>query len=105
MINTSGVNGNGVHLRDCDAWGNSTDGVSSYHGIVVAGGISNFSIIGCKSGQGPRLTDNQGYGILVASGASNNYIIANNLLPGNNTGGMSDGGTGTNKSVSNNITW
>jgi hypothetical protein len=81
-----------------------------YPGIVVKGGVSNFVIANNICGSGgyfaavnvqPNL---QSHGIVIEAGPSNNYVVAGNLVAGNlNTPGVSDGGTGTSKSVNNNV--
>jgi hypothetical protein len=42
----------------------------------------------------------QRYGVNVAAGTSDRYIITGNLLTGNGTGGVNDGGSGTTKYIS-----
>ena len=44
-------------------------------------------------------TNQQAYGIVVAAGSSNNYTISGNRTSGNVTGGISDNGTGTHKTI------
>jgi hypothetical protein len=83
---------------------NSTISSGTCHGVAIGVGVTRFSvtdnIIGTMStGAG----NNQGYGVLVNTGASDQYIITNNLCFGNVTGAVSDGGTGIVKTVSGNI--
>jgi len=59
------------------------------------------SDIACGSG-GEFPTNNQRYGIVVNTGASDRYIIADNLVTGNVTTDVIDAGTGANKRVANN---
>lgn len=66
-------------------------------GIRVVSGVSDFTIIGNRS------VLNSNYGIDVATGGSDNYIIACNYLVGNTTAGLNDGGTGTNKHIFGNL--
>lgn len=84
------------------ARGNSTELAGSYHGINIAAATTDFSVTGCILG-GTLGFGSQGYGVIVSAGASDRYIITNNLVSGNATGGVSDGGTGTNKLVSGNF--
>ena len=86
----------------------------SSNGVVAAGssgalvlpGVSDFVIQGGSytqiSGITTWTTIRQDYGVTVRPGASDRYIIADNLTSGNNLGGVSDGGTGVNKRVANN---
>lgn len=85
--------------------GNSAASSNVSDGINVAAGVSNFSIIGVKSGgtDGASTGGNQRWGIFVAVGASDNYTITGNDCTGNNTGGVSDSGTGLNKYVDANL--
>lgn len=97
-----------MQIEGVSVFNNSKTGSGTYHGIAVSAGVSNFSIRGGFSGlggyDGAKGTANyQGYGVLVSAGASNNYIIADVLTIGNVTGGVSDGGTGANKFVGNNV--
>jgi hypothetical protein len=76
----------------------------TFAGILVGAGMSNFSITGNRCGPTPRTpSSTQAYGISVATGASDYYVIANNLVSGNTTAGVGDGGTGTHKSVTGNV--
>jgi hypothetical protein len=72
-------------------------------GYHFAAGASDFIVQGCTaSNTGMNIGGNQRYGICVESGASDRYIIQGNLVSGNATGGVSDGGAGSNKLVANN---
>ena len=84
---------------------NATKSVNGHDGIVVAAGVSGFRLVGNRCGNitGLGSGGTQRYGIAVLPGASDNYVIANNDLRSNGTGGLSDGGTGTVKAVVGNI--
>lgn len=91
----------------CKAVSNSeAAGSNMAHGIFVDSNVSKFIITGCFAYN--NSTDfsgnSQGYGIFVNGGTSNDYIITNNILSGNGTGGISNNGTGVNKTVSGNLT-
>ena len=76
-----------------------------YNGLSFAAGVSNFTVTGCFSGSMHNVGDNyQAYGIEVNTGGSDHYTITNNVCTGNNSGGVGDGGTGMNKTVSGNVT-
>jgi hypothetical protein len=81
--------------------GNSQQASNTHAGIAIQAGTTDFSIIGCML-SGTIGFGTQAWGVAVASGASDRYVIVNNLVSGNGTGGVSDGGTGTNKTVSGN---
>lgn len=78
---------------------NSQAASGTYHGINVGSTASYFIVSGCRI-TGSR----QGYAVIVPAAASDRYIITNNVVQGNATGGISDGGTGSNKTVSGNVT-
>jgi hypothetical protein len=69
--------------------------------IQIRAGVSDFIVSGnvCYDDRTPKY---QGFGIQVASGASNNYVICGNLFDGSLATGILDEGTGTNKLIRNN---
>lgn len=81
-------------------------GVTSnvYDGISIVAGTTDFIIQGNTFNNVHlwQTAYNQRYGVIVNTGASDRYIIADNLVTGNATGGVSDGGSGSNKRVANN---
>ena len=68
-------------------------------GINIASDTTNFSITGVIAGAYGNLSGNTVYGIAVGDGASNNYTITGNLVNGNTSGGIYDGGSGSTKCV------
>ncbi|KKM62905.1 hypothetical protein LCGC14_1516960 [marine sediment metagenome] len=72
-------------------------------GILVGAGVSDFSIIGIRSGNPTGLAANGGDGISVFTGASDNYTIALNDLRGNSGSALLDNGTGVNKQIYGNL--
>ena len=97
-----------VQINGPMVYGNSTSGSAYYNGIAVAANTSNFQISGVVSGYGGYPYANswgnkQSYGVFVASGTSNHYNIINNNLPGNVTGTLLDGGSGTDKTICGNL--
>jgi hypothetical protein len=98
--------GTNITFNGVSAISNSnTAGLGSAHGITIAAGITDFSIIGCtcKNISSMSGTSNQGWGIIVVAGASDRYIIHGNLISTNVTGGVSDAGAGVNKLVAGNF--
>ncbi|MCL4627498.1 glycosyl hydrolase family 28-related protein [Burkholderia multivorans] len=79
-----------------------TAGVGAADGIAVAPGVTDFVIQGNVFHNG-LYTGQQRYAVNVNTGASDRYVITNNLVSGNYTGGVADNGTGTHKNVSNNF--
>lgn len=94
----------GIEIISPRIGGNSEASSGTYHGINVAAGVGNFSVIGGKCGGDINLsgTGSQGRGIFIAAGASNNYRIALCDLTGNQATGLFDGGTGTAKVIRDN---
>lgn len=84
---------------------NSVAGAGTFHGIAIGAGTTDFVITGNQCGTDPNIGagNNQGWGVLVNAGASDRYIIEQNLVSGNTAGGVLDGGAGVNKSVARNF--
>lgn len=102
--------GTNVSVKDNEIFNNSLKTSTVYHGVAVAAGVGDFVVDGNISGQGGYDfqvggINQQGYGVFVAVGASDRYMIINNRCPANGTGAVSDGGAGVNKTVSNNPAW
>jgi len=97
--------GENICIDACDVAGNSATTPGSLSAIYVVAGISEFAIRNCRIGQMAGVGNNQSYGIQIATGASDNYIIALNDLRLNVTGAILDGGTGTDKIIRDNIGW
>jgi hypothetical protein len=85
---------------------NSQAGSGTYHGINVEANTTNFSIVGVAAYNDTAISANQyqGYGIYIVAGTSNNYVLASNNCVGNATGTLFDGGTGTTKALTGNLT-
>ena len=82
---------------------NSVGSPNVYSGIVFAPNTTDFIVEGCTLTNSVVVYGTQKYGVEVLAGTSDRYIIANNLVSGNGTGGVGDSGTGVNKFVSNNF--
>jgi hypothetical protein len=80
---------------------NSAGSSTTYHGINVAAGVTYFNITNnnIASGIANLPAGTQGYGINIASGASDYYVISGNNLYPNGTGQLNDLGSGTNKYI------
>lgn len=83
---------------------NSLVTANTHDGISVAAGATDFRIQSCDLGGTATAfsAGTQRYGAVVEVGASDRYIIADNIGTGNGTGLILDGGTGINKRVENN---
>ncbi|MGO8746714.1 MAG: glycosyl hydrolase family 28-related protein [Thermoguttaceae bacterium] len=86
---------------------NSKAARGQYAGIYFAAGVSDFTVDACMIGAVGTMTfvakNLQGWGIMVAEGGSDGYIITNNRSVSNTAGGVRDGGSGKNKTVSGNV--
>ena len=89
----------GVRFQGCTFAGNNASG-GAYDGVQFQVN-TDFSVQGCRSG-GTLGFGTQRYGVHVNAGASDRYIIADNLVSANGTAGVQDGGTGVGKRVANN---
>ena len=85
----------------CTITGNNVINDNGHYGVLVSGGVSDFIVQGNTLG-GSLGFGTQAWGCVVGTGASDRYVIADNLVSGNVDGGVVDGGTGTNKRVANN---
>lgn len=113
IINNKGAGiqldgGLNISITNPQIFCNSQVGSAVRSGIEIAASTSSFSILGGFIGKGGRIgqvtgVNNQKYGIQVAAGVSNNYIIDSVNVRGNVTGGILDGGTGTSRYVSRNL--
>lgn len=83
------------------ARGNGTLAPGRYAGIEAEPGATDFSITNSTLG-GTLGFGSQGYGVRVRKGSSDRYIVTGNLVSGNATAGVEDGGTGASKTVASN---
>lgn len=121
LFNTDTTGGiDGIQLDGFLASGNAGDGIVIFgginisvnngsaggngnNGISIAANVQKFKITGVVAGASFLYNNNVGYGIQVAAGSSDYYIITGNTTTGNTAGGIVDGGSGTNKVVTGNI--
>jgi hypothetical protein len=82
--------------------GNSVSAANTFDGIVFAPNTTDFIVQGCTFTNSVVTFGTQRYGVAVNTGTSDRYVIADNLVSGNGTGGVFDGGSGVNKRVANN---
>lgn len=114
-ISTSKIGGNAFHgvllgsgprfvtITASSIQSNSSKTSGANDGFRAEAGADDFVVQGCHLGFDPEIgSSQQNYGARVEAGNSDRYIIADNLVSGNVTGGVLDGGTGVNKRVANN---
>jgi len=90
-------------FESCKVLSNGQQTPGAYHGLVFQSGTSDFRVQGNIVGNHIGFNTRQQFGILINSGASDRYIIADNLVSNNLSSGVSDGGTGVNKRVASNF--
>lgn len=120
MTNTGAGICEGLHFVDHHSIGNTGSGFSlnagvkdfsviggeiannAAHGVFVAANATDFSITGATIGQGAGVGQNTLWGVIVSAGTSDRYVITDNRFKSNGSGQISDGGTGTDKVISDN---
>jgi hypothetical protein len=112
----------GVHLLNCQIHLNGGNGVNlassgisdfrmlggrasqnASNGIYIENGVGNFSICGVTAGASDGLSGNTGRGIAILGTSHDNYTVTGNITQGNTLGQILDQGTGTTKSVRDNL--
>ena len=94
-----------VNITGTQIEANSIQADGMHAGVLVDAGVSDWMVTASRIGlNASSSTNRHSYGVQVASGASNRYVISDNHLNGNATGAISDGGSGTNKNVGGNVT-
>jgi len=90
-----------VRLNNCFVADNSKQGSGLYAGLQIEAGVSGVFVTGGKFGGNGSYagTGNQSYGILIATGASDNILLTGVDMTGNVAGGLSNGGSGANIKV------
>lgn len=102
----------GIYLTDCYynkfsngyILGNGTATDNTYYGIHFYSTSDSNWVVGMRIRARNTTTNDQKYGILIASGCDYNYIIHNDLYTSGQTGAISDSGTGTVTTLSGNLT-
>lgn len=96
---------NGMYLNACQHVSicQSISTGNSANGVYVAANTVRFTMSNNFFGNVAGGGNNGQYGVYVASGTSNVYIITLNQFAGNTSGSLFDGGSGTTKIISNNL--
>lgn len=97
-----GVNAKRVSFNGVQVYGNGTAAANTWAGLAFAAGCSDFSVTNCVFANTLGM-GTQKHAVQVQTGASDRYLILGNLMNGMGTSAISDGGTGANKYVANNI--
>lgn len=83
---------------------NNTSNTANTHGIRVVNN-QHVKVVNCTSGNltYPPVAGHQKYGLMIDIDTTDYYTVIGNDFSRNETGGLSDGGTGVNKFVSSNL--
>jgi hypothetical protein len=84
-------------------YANSKTASGTEPGIKIAANVTSFNLRNNRSGQMAGGANSQTYGISIASGTSNNYLVMGNDLRGNITGALLNGGSGATQTVHSNL--
>jgi hypothetical protein len=92
-----------VTIKDSTITANSRTSSGSFPGVLVDAGVGRFQILGNEVGAADGFSATQSYGVLISSGASDNFMIVGNDLQNNLTGEYSNGGTGSHLVIASNL--
>ena len=93
----------GARFKQClFADNNVSNSILGGRGILIQANTSDFIIQGCRATNGLYPSGDQSVGIVIDTGTSDRYVVADNLVSGNSSSGVFDGGSGVNKRVANN---
>jgi hypothetical protein len=95
--------GTNVEFRGNTVSGNSQSSPGTYHGMAFAAGTGGFRVNGGLYGPSSGWAASEGYGILIATGASDGYAIQGATFINELSGKLSDGGTGMRKVIKDNL--
>lgn len=90
----------GIKLDSVTIDSNNISNAAAKAGVQIAAGAIGFQITNCIIGNNSALyAGHQKYGIAIAVGASDHYLVSGNDCRNNETSSIIDGGTGTNARV------
>jgi hypothetical protein len=92
-----------VTIKDSTITANSRTSSGSFPGVLVDAGVGRFQVLNNEIGAADGFSATQSYGVLISSGASDNFMIVGNDLQNNVTGEYSNGGTGSHKVIASNL--
>lgn len=91
--------GTDLQIVNCRIWDTSTSSNGGFNSIDIAAAVTDFHIVGNDFTTIASSANQPFNNIKVAAGASDRYWILNNRFTNNTGGGLTDGGTGTDKLV------
>jgi Pectate lyase superfamily protein len=92
-----------VKIKDSTITANSRTSSGSFPGILVDAGVGRFQVLNNEIGAADGFSATQSYGVVISTGASDNFMIVGNDLQNNVTGEYSNGGTGAHKVIASNL--
>jgi Pectate lyase superfamily protein/Periplasmic copper-binding protein (NosD) len=92
-----------VTIKDSTITANSRTSSGSFPGILVDAGVGRFQVLNNEIGAADGFSATQSYGVVISSGASDNFMLVGNDLQNNVTGEYSNGGTGSHKVIASNL--
>lgn len=92
-----------VTIKDSTITANSRTSSGSFPGILVDAGVGRFQVLNNEIGAADGFSATQSYGVVVSTGASDNFMIVGNDLQNNVTGEYSNGGTGSHTVIASNL--
>lgn len=92
-----------VSLKDSTVTQNSRTSSGSFPGILVDAGVGRFQILDNEIGAADGFGATQSYGVVIASGASDNFMLVGNDLQNNVSGEYSNGGRGSHQVIASNL--
>lgn len=85
---------NNTEFNNCRVSGNSQAASGTYPGVEFIDGTNNFAVRGTRSGAVAGFAASQSVGVLIGAGCDS-YMLTDNNLTGNISGGVTDGSVGT----------
>ena len=92
-----------VSIRGSTIAGNSRLSPGTSPGVLISAGVGQFQILDNEIGEADGFGATQSYGIAIASGTSDNFMILGNDLQNNTSGEFSNGATGSHVVIGNNL--
>lgn len=92
-----------VSVKASTISGNSRLAPRRNPGIYIEANVSNFQILDNVIGAADGFSNSQSYGVVIAPGSSDDYMIVANDLHGNARGGLRDDASGTHAVTANNL--
>lgn len=98
------LGGTNIHMDGLEIAQNSQFTDATYNGVGIGAGVSKWSLKNSRCGNfASGFTNEQAYCLVIAAGASDDFKVIGNDMTTNATGPYSDGATGVNRVIRNNL--